>query len=436
MNFRMINQRVSVGGDLIGWSDLNMLAGITDPVGYSPFALKNVLHKIHSIGMDDVLQHQLEFEPVLRGVESRGVGFHMADWLQNGIKPQFQRRRELSQIIAEQLKTLPGLITSNQDLVSYAAEAGKPIQSMSFEWLKDHFDDEFYRTVFKREVVGQYMRRWQDGLVARYGYYDHVLLKGHYFGYASVSGRCSARNLPMMALPVQFRDYMEPADPEKAYVSFDLAEIELRIASARSHCSILINTFQNGEDVHKLTAVQIIGKQTDDITLTERKIAKRINYAFIFGAGAKALDEQAQKLGAGIEDNSVYDKFCASYPELAQLRYQYQHSQWLEIVGNKRHISARTFKRQQRMNIPIQSLGAVLLKRLAIAIDKLHGVKIVNLIHDEIVVEVDKADMAKHVTVIKEVMINTIQNWDLDIVTKNIIKTKILGGNINDIRKY
>jgi len=78
--------------------------------------------------------------------------------------------------------------------------------------------------------------------------------------------------------------------PSKDYVwiSIDYDQLQLRIFAYWSGDPKLIKAFEQGFDFHTYMAMQIF--ETDDPTKIQRRVAKNVNFGYIFGAGESKID--------------------------------------------------------------------------------------------------------------------------------------------------
>src|ERR1051326_7834680 len=185
----------------------------------------------------------------------------------------------------------------------------------------------------------------------------------------------------------------------------DYSQIELRILAEFSGDQAFTDAFKSGADLHRVTAAQVFNVSEDQVTREQRDFAKRLNFGVVYGIGAQRF---SMMTGLGqSESEDVLRKYFATYRKLdAYLREAANRA-----VSDKeaRTASGRLVKfkydpadRQQvsmtqrnGKNAPIQGTSADILKRaLRLLNDELRttSAKIVNIIHDEIVVEVDAAE--------------------------------------------
>lgn len=417
---------ILVNGVSILWSDYCTLAGYIEIPAYDKELIPVIAEKIRKADLTDLLNQQLEFQPVMSQVEARGVGFRLSEWFTKGMPSHIDRLNHINHEIAKTLMVPDASIVDNKSLVAVARKNGRTIENMSIGWLKQHSSNPLFRLVMKRQLEIQFICQWQTNLHERHRSKEFVYLRGTWSGYSTLSGRCSASDLPLMAIPSEMKAYMCPENADEVYVSFDLREIELRIAAVLANCDQLKSAFRADIDVHELTAQHITGRK--EVTKYERQIGKRINYAFLYGAGQKTINTIASRIGDGISLN-VFQNFCNAYPELYQLRRRYKSARWLEIGGKRRKLKASAFTVPQRLNIPVQSLGATILKQTAISLEMLKGFDVVNLIHDEIVVRMARCNFTEISKIISDEITKIVREVVPGICTTSLVKILKIGGS-------
>jgi DNA polymerase-1 len=183
----------------------------------------------------------------------------------------------------------------------------------------------------------------------------------------------------------------------------DYSQIELRILAEFSGDRGFIEAFNSGADLHRVTAAQVFNVAQDQVSREQRDFAKRLNFGVVYGIGAQRF---SMMTGLSVsEAENVLRRYFATYRGLDT----YLRESANRAVSDKqaRTGSGRLVKfnfdasdRQQvsmtqrnGKNAPIQGTSADILKRaLRLLNDDLRNTsaKIVNIIHDEIVVEVDE----------------------------------------------
>jgi DNA polymerase-1 len=104
------------------------------------------------------------------------------------------------------------------------------------------------------------------------------------------------------------------AAPGFQLLSADYSQVELRILAHLSGEPALKEAFARGEDIHRATAAQVLGKHPADLTAVERNRAKAVNFGIIYGISSFGLSEQ---LGISREEaQSFIDLYLARFPEV------------------------------------------------------------------------------------------------------------------------
>ncbi len=97
-------------------------------------------------------------------------------------------------------------------------------------------------------------------------------------------------------------------------LSADYSQVELRILTHLSGEPALHEAFARGEDIHRVTAAQVLGKPAAELTRDERNKAKAVNFGIIYGISSFGLSEQ---LGISREEaQSFIDTYLARFPRV------------------------------------------------------------------------------------------------------------------------
>jgi len=217
------------------------------------------------------------------------------------------------------------------------------------------------------------------------------------------TGRFSCNNPNIQQVPHSYeyrRCFRAPAG-RKLIIS-DYSQIELRILADFTGDQGFVDAFNSGADLHKVTAAQVFSVPLDQVTKEQRDFAKRLNFGVVYGIGAQRFSTMT-----GLSLNQAEDilrRYFATYRQL---------DAWLRDAAQRaiRERTARTasgrlarfrFDSEDRQavslaqrngkNTPIQGSSADILKRaLRLLHDELRDTTacIVNIVHDEIVVEAD-----------------------------------------------
>jgi len=202
----------------------------------------------------------------------------------------------------------------------------------------------------------------------------------------------------------------------------DYSQIELRILAHISQDQNMIQAFQNGADIHTITASQVFGIPQDTLPSSFRSRAKAINFGIVYGISAFSL---AQDIGVSVKEAGDYiksylttysgvDRFMKEAVEKAK-----ETGFAVTIYGRKREIfelkssnhNLRGFGERVAMNAPIQGSAADIIK---IAMNRVYARlkeeqidgHLILQVHDELLIEVNKKDVARAKSILKEEMEN------------------------------
>jgi len=115
----------------------------------------------------------------------------------------------------------------------------------------------------------------------------------------TATGRLSSSNPNLQNIPIRTefsRRIRKAFLPQEGWrmISADYSQIELRILTHLSGEPVLVKAYNEGDDVHALTARLLL--ETDTVTPEERRLGKTINFGVIYGMGAQRL---ARETGMG-----------------------------------------------------------------------------------------------------------------------------------------
>jgi len=110
----------------------------------------------------------------------------------------------------------------------------------------------------------------------------------------AATGRLSSTNPNLQNIPIRTdlgRKIREAfiADGDKVLVSADYSQFELRLAAVLANDEKLINDFNGDVDVHTKTASDVYGIPMDDVTKSQRRAAKVINFGVLYGMSPHGL---------------------------------------------------------------------------------------------------------------------------------------------------
>jgi DNA polymerase I-like protein with 3'-5' exonuclease and polymerase domains len=120
---------------------------------------------------------------------------------------------------------------------------------------------------------------------------------------ATASGRasCSKPNLQQIPRDRRFRDLLL-AKEGCALVVADYSSMELRAAAHMSRDYAMTKAFEEGQDLHCLTAARMLKKRPEAVSDEERRAAKAVNFGACYGQGARGLVESAWKNSSTLDE--------------------------------------------------------------------------------------------------------------------------------------
>ncbi len=224
------------------------------------------------------------------------------------------------------------------------------------------------------------------------------------------TGRMASLKPNLQNIPRDLRHLFKAPEGKKLIVA-DYSQIELRIAAEYVNEETMIEAFKEGKDLHRYTASLILGKDYRDITKEERQMAKAINFGLIYGISPKSLMQYAKNnygIDISLKDAQqfytrffeVYKRFKQWHEKVKEELEKHRKITVYSLLGRKMTVSRFT----DAVNYPIQATGSDILKMAVVFFGRSVNGKdayIVNLVHDEILVEV-KEEISNEVASILE----------------------------------
>ncbi len=223
------------------------------------------------------------------------------------------------------------------------------------------------------------------------------------------TGRLSSSNPNLQNIPIQSAYGREirkafRGQHQRLIVSADYSQIELRILAHIADDENLRRAFAADQDIHTLTAAQLLHKDPATITHGERSQAKAINYGVVYGMGPHRLAQEI-KVSHG-EAKRFIDNYFAHFPKIENyiadsVAFATEHGYSETILKRRRRIFgldgsqgslAQASARNIAINAPIQGSAADLIK-LAMKdiyrdlLDTKLSAKLLLQVHDELVFE-------------------------------------------------
>ena len=247
----------------------------------------------------------------------------------------------------------------------------------------------------------------------------------------AATGRLSSDNPNLQNIPMRsergqlIRKAFTTPDKDSVIISADYSQIELRLLASLADAQSLIDAFNAELDIHRLTAAKVFKLNPEQISSEQRAAAKAINFGIIYGMGARKL---AKTISVSMtEAQDFIQRYFAAYPEvknytesLIQQASKRGYSQ--TPCGRRRTIDGLddanpqvyAHARNMAVNSCIQGYAADLIKLAMLKVDTaLQAAKLRTMmllqIHDELLFECPRIELATATQIIKENMENAMQ---------------------------
>lgn len=240
---------------------------------------------------------------------------------------------------------------------------------------------------------------------------------------AVATGRLSSLNPNLQNIPIRSELGREIrkgfiADDGFCLISADYSQIELRLLAHIADDPLMQQAFQEGADIHRRTAAQVLGLDEATITAQQRRAAKTVNFGVLYGMSAHRLSND---LGIPYaEAASFIEIYFSTYPGIRRyidhtLEFGREHGYVETLYGRRRYVpelkaqnrTLREAGERLAYNMPIQGTAADIIKLAMVKLDRelgTLGARLLLQVHDELLIEVpeDRADEVARLT--REVM--------------------------------
>ncbi|MFG1425572.1 DNA polymerase I [Roseixanthobacter glucoisosaccharinicivorans] len=242
---------------------------------------------------------------------------------------------------------------------------------------------------------------------------------------ATTTGRLSSSEPNLQNIPIRTEEGRRirrafVAEPGRLLVSADYSQIELRLLAEIADIPRLREAFQEGLDIHAMTASEMFGVPVEGMPAEVRRRAKAINFGIIYGISAFGL---ANQLGIGREEAGLYiRRYFERFPGIRAYMdetktFCREHGYVETLFGRRCHYpdiaasnpSIRAFNERAAINARLQGTAADIIRRAMVRMEP--ALKAADLsaqmllqVHDELVFEVPEAEAQATLPVVKHVM--------------------------------
>jgi len=228
----------------------------------------------------------------------------------------------------------------------------------------------------------------------------------HYHQLLAATGRLASSDPNLQNIPVRSpsgRKIRQAFVPRRGFtlLACDYSQIELRVMAALACDPTMISAFQDGADIHTITAAKVHGVTPEEVTRDMRNGAKMVNFGIIYGISAFGL---SQRLAIPrTEAAEIIEAYFREYPAIKEYMdrtiAESREKGYAETLSGRRrsypdlssgNAGLRQNAERAAINMPIQGTSADMIKIAMIRIDELlrkkpYQTKMLLQVHDELV---------------------------------------------------
>ncbi|WP_114392145.1 DNA polymerase I [Oleisolibacter albus] len=239
------------------------------------------------------------------------------------------------------------------------------------------------------------------------------------------TGRLSSTDPNLQNIPIRTEEGRKirrafVAAPGHVLLSVDYSQIELRLVAEMADIPALKQAFNEGIDIHAMTASQVFGVPLAAMTPEIRRRAKAINFGIIYGISSFGLSRQLGIMPgeAGAFIKAYFERFpeLQSFMETTKafarahgyVRTLWGRKCWIPGIQEK-NAARRAYAERQAINAPVQGTAADIIKRAmarlpgALTAAKLDA-RMLLQVHDELLFEVPADQAEETAALVRRVM--------------------------------
>ena len=247
----------------------------------------------------------------------------------------------------------------------------------------------------------------------------------------TATGRLSSTDPNLQNIPIRLeegrkiRQAFVPSKEDWILFSADYSQIELRVLAHMSMDKNLVEAFREDMDVHTRTAMDVFHVSADEVDSNMRRAAKAVNFGIVYGISDYGL---SQNLDITRKEAATFiEKYFASFPGVKEymddIVQDAKFNGYVTTILNRRrylpdiassNFNLRSFAERTAMNTPIQGSAADIIKKAMIDMDarlkkENMQAKLLLQVHDELIFEAPKEEIAMLEKIVPEVMENAIE---------------------------
>jgi DNA polymerase-1 len=244
----------------------------------------------------------------------------------------------------------------------------------------------------------------------------------------TTTGRLASTDPNLQNIPVRTADGREirkafMAEKGNRLISADYSQIELRVLAHIADIAALKQAFEDGLDIHAMTASEMFGVPVEGMPSDVRRRAKAINFGIIYGISAFGLANQLSisRGEAGDYIKTYFERFPGIRDYMEATKETARKQGYVEtLFGRRMHFldinsknpQMRGFKERAAINAPIQGSAADIIRRAMVRMEgalseENLSARMLLQVHDELIFEVAEAEVEKTIEVVSSVMENS-----------------------------
>jgi len=246
-----------------------------------------------------------------------------------------------------------------------------------------------------------------------------------YSQHSVLTGRLSSNDPNLQNIPVRTEDGRKirkafVASPGHKLISADYSQIELRVLAHIADIQALKDAFEEGLDIHAMTASEMFGVPVEGMPSEVRRRAKAINFGIIYGISAFGLANQLgiERSEAGDYIKTYFERFPGIQDYMAEQRRKVKTDGFVETIFGRKvsfpnalssNPAERSFVERASINAPIQGSAADIIRRAMIRMEPALKATKTNAemllqVHDELIFEVPEDGVEAAIPVIVKTM--------------------------------
>ena len=244
------------------------------------------------------------------------------------------------------------------------------------------------------------------------------------------TGRISSTEPNLQNIPVrselgrEMRKFFRAKDG-CVLVDADYSQIELRVLAHMANDKNMIDAFNNGDDIHSITASQVFNMPLMMVTPLMRSRAKAVNFGIVYGIGAFSL---AKDIGVSRAEADSYIKgylahFSGVQKYMKDVIEKAKEQGYVETAFARRrylpelsssNAMMRAFGERVALNMPIQGTAADIIKIAMIRVweclkEQCLNARLIMQVHDELIVEAPESEAKAVAGIVKREMENAVK---------------------------